>query len=114
MIDGRLSDANNPNLSVGYPRQKLLACGEDVISDLIGLSIDVDRHDFAGVLGFEQCAERAFIDRLAALGGLFGTVSRCGHCGSVLCYALVTDDSPEIASVGSPFNPTANSAARMR
>jgi hypothetical protein len=83
MINGAMSDPNNPRLSVGVLLKKSIGCGHDIFIDLKGSSFNIDCHNFALISHFDLLPNAGFIERLPTLSHFFFAITSLANCHRV-------------------------------
>jgi hypothetical protein len=71
-----MANADKPGLGVGLPEQEPIGCDQGIIIDFKITGFNVDRDDFAVVIGFDLRSNLGFVQCLAALGKFFFAIAR--------------------------------------
>src|SRR5437667_37223 len=80
MIDGRVANADIPELGIGQSREQAITRGHDVVVHLEGSGIDVDGDDLAVIALFHQWANLLLVDFVPAAGEFFGGILVLSWC----------------------------------
>jgi hypothetical protein len=79
-MDGSMSNADNPRLSIWKALEQSIRCGQDFVGNLESASFNVDRHDFTVIVYLNLLTHLSFIDLIAAKGEFRFTISGLPHC----------------------------------
>jgi hypothetical protein len=71
-----MPDSNEPNLRVGVARDNPISGSQHRIGYFVGARVDVNRHDFAVVAGFDERPNPLFVKRRTKLSMLVLRVFR--------------------------------------
>ena len=111
-MDGRVADADAPDLGIGVAGQQALGSGQGIIRHLEGAGVHVEGHDLAAIAGLHLGAHLLLVKGGAAAGMLFFAVAGLGFRHGVFPIKLKQVDTQRYCSNGQ-FNTLAGRTLKL-